>query len=87
MNNKLQFVETLIAISEVEANLKMDPIDIQNKINMLLDEISGAKDELSHALSESDELGQKLVQIDSDISECKVLKNRKLYCFMYFSGR
>lgn len=63
-------------LAEVSDNMKEDPEELQDKINLIIDEIGAAEGKLDEALNQSREQAEKIIDIDNQIGECHVLKNR-----------
>lgn len=63
-------------ISELQNFSKESPVELQNKVDHILNEIGAAEGALEEATNESRELADKIISIDDQIAECRVLKNR-----------
>lgn len=63
-------------VSELQNLSKETPAELQRKVNQVLDEIGAAEGALEEATNESRELADRIIAIDSQIAECRVLKNR-----------
>lgn len=63
-------------VSELQNLSKYSPTEIQEKINHIIGEMGSAKGELETALAQSRSLADQIITIDSQIRECRMLKNR-----------
>lgn len=63
-------------VSELQNLSKESPAELQKKVNHILDEIGAAEGALEEATNESRELADRIIAIDNQIAECRVLKNR-----------
>ena len=63
-------------ISELQNLSKESPAEIQQKVDQVLNAIGAAEGALEEATSQSRTLADKIIEIDNQIAECRVLKNR-----------
>lgn len=62
--------------SELENFSKLSPHELQMEINRILAEIGAAEGTLEQAANQSKQLGEKLIELDGHIAECRMLMNR-----------
>lgn len=55
---------------------KETPVEIQQKINQILNAIGATEGVLEEATVQSGNIADKIIEIDNQIAECKVLRNR-----------
>ena len=63
-------------LEEASDNIKETPEELQEKINLIIDEIGAAEGKLEEALDQSKEQAEKIIDIDEQIGECRMLRNR-----------
>ncbi len=63
-------------ISELQNLSKESPVEIQQKMDQVLNAIGAAEGALEEATSQSRTLADRIIEIDNQIAECRVLKNR-----------
>lgn len=64
--------------SELHNMSNESPAEIQKKIEKLIDDIGAVEGALAEAVNESHIIGSKILNLDSQFAECKVLKNRNI---------
>lgn len=63
-------------ISELQNLSKESPAEIQQKMDQVLNAIGAAEGALEEATNQSRAIADKIIEIDSQIAECRVLRNR-----------
>lgn len=63
-------------ISELQNLSKESPAEIQQKMDQVLNAIGAAEGALEEAINQSRAIADKIIEIDSQIAECRVLRNR-----------
>lgn len=63
-------------ISELQNLSKESPAEIQQKVDQVLNAIGAAEGALEEATNRSRTIADKIIEIDSQIAECRVLRNR-----------
>lgn len=63
-------------ISELQNLSKESPAEIQQKMDQVLNAIGAAEGVLEEATNQSRAIADKIIEIDSQIAECRVLRNR-----------
>lgn len=63
-------------ISELQNLSKESPAEIQQKVDQVLNAIGAAEGALEEATNQSRTIADKIIEIDSQIAECRVLRNR-----------
>ena len=63
-------------ISELTNLSKESPVELQSSINSIIDEIGAAEGVLEQSTKRSTELAKKILEVENEINECKVLFNR-----------
>jgi len=63
-------------ISELQNLSTESPIEIQQKVNRVINEIGAVEGALEEAMNQSRTLADKIIEIDNQIAECRVLRNR-----------
>ena len=63
-------------ISELQNLSKESPAEIQQKMDRVLNAIGAAEGALEEATNQSRAIADKIIEIDSQIAECRVLSNR-----------
>ena len=65
-------------ISELQNLSKESPAEIQQKMDQVLNAIGAAEGALEEATNQSRAIADKIIEIDSQIAECRVLRNRNV---------
>lgn len=63
-------------ISELQNLSKESPAEIKQKVDQVLNAIGAAEGALEEATNQSRTIADKIIEIDSQIAECRVLRNR-----------
>ena len=63
-------------ISELQNLSKESPAEIQQKMDQVLNAIGAAEGALEEATNRSRAIADKIIEVDSQIAECRVLRNR-----------
>ncbi len=63
---------------ELQNLSKESPVQIQQKVDQILNEIGAAEGALEDATNQSRTLADRIIEIDSQIAECRVLRNRNI---------
>lgn len=63
-------------ISELTNLSKESPVELQSSIDTIIDEIGAAEGVLEQSTKRSTELAKKIIEVENEINECKVLFNR-----------
>ena len=63
-------------ISELQNLSKESPAEIEQKMDQVLNAIGAAEGALEEATNQSRAIADKIIEIDSQIAECRVLRNR-----------
>lgn len=63
-------------ISELQNLSKESPAEIQQKVDQVLNAIGATEGALEEATNQSHTIADKIIEIDSQIAECRVLRNR-----------
>ena len=63
-------------ISELQGSLEETPAELQKKVDCIIDEIGAAEGTLSNTLDRSRELADRILAIEDQLTESRMLKNR-----------
>ena len=63
-------------MSELANFSQLPPYEIQKKVDGIIAEIGAVEGALEEATEQSKKLGERLIEIDNQITECRMLKNR-----------
>ena len=65
-------------VSELQNFSEVTPGELQKKVDSVIDEIGAAEGALEEATNRSRDIADKIIAIDDQIAECRVLKNRNV---------
>lgn len=65
-------------VSELQNFSEVTPGELQKKVDSVIDEIGAAEGALEEATNRSRDIADKIISIDDQIAECRVLKNRNV---------